>query len=146
MDVLGLLAIFGLGAFELWAAIPAGMALQLHPVTIVVTTTLGAIAGIVLVTLAGERARVWLERWLSRAAGTNGQGRVARVWTRYGVVGLGLLSPLLVGAPIGTIVGMTLGAPMGRLLFWMSLGAALCSAGLTLIGMMGLMGWQSLGQ
>jgi hypothetical protein len=40
---------------------------------------------------------------------------------------------------------MTLGVPTGRLLFWMSLGVALCSAGLTLAGTLGLIGIQALG-
>jgi len=44
---------------------------------------------------------------------------------RYGVVGLGLLAPLLVGAPLGTVVGISFGAPADRLLLWMSLGPLL---------------------
>jgi hypothetical protein len=144
MDVLSLLTIFGLGAVELWAAIPTGLALQIHPVVIVMTSTLGAVLGIVVVSAAGERVGTRLLTWFGGARGERNDGRIGRVWARYGVIGLGLLSPLLVGAPIGTAVGLTLGAPAGRLLLWMSVGAALCSAGLTLACTLGLVGLQAL--
>ncbi len=145
MDLWSLLAVFVLGTCELWAAVPVGLALQLHPVTISTTAALGAIAGIVAVAVAGERLRKRLLRWRRGTGENRAPGRIARLWTRYGVVGLGLLAPLLVGAPLGTALGMTLGAPTGRLLFWMSLGAVLCSAGLTLVCTLGLVGLTALG-
>jgi hypothetical protein len=144
VDLLSLLAVFGLGAVELWAAIPTGMALRLHPITVGTTASLGAVVGILAVWLLGERLRTWVLRWSGGATGGRYHARIARFWTRYGVVGLGLLSPLLVGAPLGTAVGMTLGAPTGRLLFWMSFGAVLCAVSLTLAGTLGMIGFASL--
>jgi hypothetical protein len=144
MDLLSLLAVFGLGAVELWAAVPAGLALRLHPLTIGATATLGALVGILVVGLLGERVRAGLLRWLGGESGGRYEGRIARLWARYGVVGLGLLAPLLIGAPLGTALGMTFGAPTGRLLFWMSVGAVLCSVSLTVAGTVGLIGLQSL--
>lgn len=144
MDFLGLLAVFGLGTFELWVAVPAGLALQLHPITTGSVAALGAILGIIAVGLTGERLRAWLLRGTT-PGGAGRHERIVRFWIRYGVVGLGLLGPLLVGAPLGTALGLSLGAPTGRLLFWMSLGAVLCSVILTTAGTLGLMGVASLG-
>lgn len=143
MELLSLLAVFGLGAVELWAAVPAGLALRLHPVAIGCTAALGAILGVMVMGLMGERVRLWLlrRRGLERRAR---QGRIMDFWLRYGVIGLGLVAPLLVGAPLGTAVGMSLGAPTGRLLFWMSLGAVLCTVMLTVAGTLGVMGIESL--
>ncbi len=146
MELLSLLVVFGLGAVELWAAVPAGLALQLHPITIGTTATLGALLGILAVGFMGEGVRTWLLRWLGSESEGRLQGRIDRLWTRYGVVGLGLLAPLLIGAPLGTALGMALGAPTSRLLFWMSLGAVFCSLSLTVAGTFGLMGLQSLRQ
>jgi len=144
MDLLSLLAVFGLGAVELWAAVPAGLALRLHPVAIGCTAALGAVLGIVAMGLMGERVRLWLLRRRGSERSRARQGRVMDFWLRYGVVGLGLTAPLLVGAPLGTAVGMSLGAPTGRLLFWMSLGAVLCTVMLTVAGTLGVMGVESL--
>jgi hypothetical protein len=143
MDLLSLLAVFGLGTVELWAAIPAGLALKIHPVTTGSVAALGAVLGILAMGFMGERARLWLLRWARRNSGER-HGRIARFWVRYGVIGLGLFGPLLVGAPLGTAVGISLGAPTGRLLFWMSLGAVLCSVVLTSAATLGLMGVESL--
>jgi hypothetical protein len=144
MELLSLLAVFGLGAVELWAAVPAGLALRLHPIAIGCTAALGAVLGIVAMGLMGERVRRWLLRWRGLERSGARQGRLTRLWMRYGVIGLGLAAPLLVGAPLGTAVGMSLGAPTGRLLFWMSLGAVLCTVMLTVAGTLGLVGLESL--
>ncbi len=144
MELLSLLAVLGLGAVELWAAVPAGLALRLHPLVIGCTAALGAVLGILAMGLMGEHARLWLLRRRGAEDGNRWYGRTRELWLRYGVVGLGLTAPLLVGAPLGTALGLTLGAPIGRLLFWMSLGAVLCTLLLTIAGTLGLIGLQSL--
>jgi len=55
-----------------------------------------------------------------------------------------MLAPLLVGAPFGAALGITLGASVKRLLLWMSLGIVLWSTVFTLIGLLGLAGIEEL--
>lgn len=141
--IIKLLTVLGLGAIELWAAIPAGFALKLHPVTIGITAAIGAMLGGVVVMLLGERVRSWLMRRHSRKD-DKGQRRIHHIWHRYGVIGLGLLAPLLTGAPLGVALGLTIGAPSGRLLFWIGIGIVLWSAVLTLVGALGVAGIESL--
>ena len=143
MDILlKVLTVFGLAAVELWAAIPAGLALDLHPVLIGVVSAAGAILGVIVILVLGERVRSWL---LRRRGGEKRQhGRIYRIWVRYGVVGLGLLAPLLTGAPLGTALAIAFGAPPGRLLLWMSVGIAAWSALLTTAAALGLAGIESL--
>lgn len=145
MDVvMKMLAVLGLGVIELWAAIPAGLALQLHPLLTGIMAALGSIIAAVVVALLGARARHWIMHWRGRDA-IKPDSRIRRIWIRYGVVGLGLLSPLITGAPLGAALGVTLGVPTGRLLLWMSAGIALWSGILTLASVLGLAGIQSLG-
>jgi membrane protein YqaA with SNARE-associated domain len=143
VEVIKLLTVFGLGVVELWAAIPTGLALQLHPVAVGFAAALGAVVGTLAVVLLGKHLRAWLLRGHGKE-GDRQHGRIYRIWERYGVVGLGLLAPLLVGAPLGTALGLALGAPPRRLLFWMSAGIVLWSTALTLTGALGLAGIQSL--
>lgn len=143
--VMKLLTVLGLGAIELWAAIPAGLALRLHPMAVGITAAIGAMVGALVVVLLGERVRTWLVR---RRGGKEGKERhrlIYRIWHRYGVIGLGLLAPLLTGATLGAALGLTLGVPAGRLLFWISLGIVLWSIGLTLAAALGLAGIEALG-
>lgn len=142
--VMGTLTVFALGAVELWAAVPAGLALRLHPLIAGGAAAAGAITAALVVMVLGERVRSWLLLRIHRGSEIGRHGRLYRVWTRYGVIGLGLLAPLLVGAPLGTAMGIALGAPAGRLLVWMSLGIALWSGLLTAAGTLGLAGIEGL--
>ena len=141
--LLKVLAVLGLGAVELWTAIPAGLALDLHPLLIGIVSAAGAILGVLVILVVGGGVRTWL---LRRFGGGEKRehGRIYRIWVRYGVAGLGLLAPLLFGAPLATALGVTLGAPAGRLLLWMSLGIAAWSALLTVAGALGLAGIEAL--
>lgn len=140
-----LLTVLALGAFKLWAAVPAGFALDLHPLVTGLVTASGALMGTLVILLVGESVRT---RLLGRQGGNEKRerGRIYRIWVRHGVVGLGLVAPLLLGASLGTAVGVTLGAPARRLLLWMSLGIAAWSVLLTLAGVLGLAGIEALAQ
>ncbi len=145
MEMMKLLAVLGLGAIELWGAIPAGLALRLHPLAVGIAAATGAMLGALIVVLLGERARAWLARHHGRRDEQRRPGPIYQIWYRYGVIGLGLLAPLLTGAPLGVVLGLALGAPAGRLLFWTSLGIIFWSTALTLAGALGLAGVEMLG-
>lgn len=66
------------------------------------------------------------------------------IWNKYGIIGLGLLSPLLFGAPLGAALGIGFGVPRYRLLLWMSIGIFIWSIFLTVSGFFGLMSFQSI--
>ena len=88
MDLLlKLLTVFALAAVELWAAIPAGLALRLHPVTVGVTAAAGAILGATVVILAGDRLRAWLARRHDGKSERGRDGLIRRVWDRWGAMG-----------------------------------------------------------
>ena len=139
-----LLTVLSISAIELWGGIPAGLALNLHPLAVGITAAAGAILAVLIVVTLGDRLRGWL---LGRYGGTaegGRAGRIRQVWNRYGVVGLGLLSPLVTGGPLGAVLGLSLGAPARGLLLWMSLGIILWSAVLTGAAYLGFAGVKAL--
>lgn len=123
-----LLSTFALGALDLWVGIAGGLALGLPPLVSGIAATAGGLAGAVLVTAAGERLQSWLygRGWLSRR-----RKRIERVWERYGIYGVALQAPMITGAPLATLVALSLGAPAKRLLFWMSVSVVIWGAALT---------------
>jgi hypothetical protein len=143
-QLLKILSVFALAIVELWAAIPAGLALELHPLLIGVIVSAGAIFGTFLVIFLGKRLRTWLVTRYSARATNNKPGLIHRIWHRYGIVGLGLLAPLLTGAPLGAALGVASGAPAGRLMAWMSLGIILWTSILTMLASLGWAGIKSL--
>jgi len=136
--------VFGIAALELWASIPTGFALKLNPILNCGATILGASTGVIIVIALGERARNWILRRRKLENPDQEKGIIFRIWQRSGVIGLGLLAPLLVGAPLGAAIGISLGAKPAKFLFWMIIGIVLWSAGLTIAGVLGIQSFSAL--
>lgn len=140
MDIItGTLLVFGAGILELWAAIPIGLAINLNPVIIGTASALGAILAAFLVTTAGDSIRERVIKWRYGENKDLKSSKYHKIWNKYGIVGLGFLSPLLFGAPLGAALGIALGARKKPLLIWMSIGIIIWSAALTAAGFLGLM-------
>lgn len=77
--------VFGLGAVELWVAIPAGFAMKLSPSVTAITAASGAILGSLIILNIGERIR---NRLLKRITGEDKRSKyMHRISARYGVIG-----------------------------------------------------------
>jgi hypothetical protein len=127
MSLPALISVFGIAFFSLWASIPAGIALGQPVVAVILTAALSYAAGVGLIVVIGQPLR---ERILKRFGGKNAgdpNSRIRRIWDRYGLVGLALVSPMTVGAHFGAIIGLSLNAPPRRLFVLMSLGGLLSS-------------------
>jgi hypothetical protein len=131
LDLPAIASTFALAFFSFWAAIPAGLALGLSPVAVIVTTSISYASGVVLIALVGGKIRDWVIQRMSKKGDPEPAGWLRRVWDRFGMIGLGLAAPLTVGAQIGAAIGLALGAPPRRLTLAMSLGALAWSIGLT---------------
>ena len=144
MDIItSLIAVFGASIIELWLGIPLGFFLNLNPVLIVIISAAGSILSAYLVIILGEGIRKRFIKWRYGEQLIK-KGRIYDIWNKYGIIGLGLLSPLLFGAPIGAALGIGLKAPRYRLLSWMSIGIVIWSIILTTSGFFGLMSFQSI--
>ena len=141
--ITSILAVLGACILELWLGIPLGFFLNLNPMLIVIISSAGSILSAYLVIILGEGIRKWFIKWRYGDQSIK-KSRIDDIWNKYGIIGLGLLSPLLFGAPLGAALGIGLGAPRYRLLSWMSIGIVIWSIFLTSAGFFGLMGIQSI--
>ncbi len=100
-------------------------------------TVAGSLVGVTAMALAGDaaRSRILRARHIEVGART---GRIYRIWTRYGVPGWGLTSPLVFAPAMGTAIAIVLGAPRDRLWAWMCLGVMLWTSLLVGAGALGL--------
>lgn len=138
MNLESILIIFAASVVELWLAIPLGLLMDVNPIIITIVASAGAIMAAVVVTFLGENLRTRFIRWKYHDEKALEKSRLYEIWNKYGVIGLGLTSPLLFGAPLGAAVGIALGADKNRLILWISIGIVLWSIGLTVAGTMGL--------
>jgi hypothetical protein len=139
-----LLPVFALAVVEIWAAVPAGLALGQSPAIVWATTVTGSVIGVTIVATAGSALRTWLARRGHRRL-TSGTGRLSRLWAAYGVIGWGLLSPLFMAPAMGTAVALVLGAPRRRVLIVMCTGVLIWTTLLVAAGTAGIEVLRTLG-
>lgn len=139
MNLETIIILFAASMVELWMAIPLGFVMEVNPLLIAIVSAAGAILSSFFVIILGDNLRNRFLKWKYEDEQALEKSRLYEIWNKYGVIGLGLLSPLLFGAPLGAAVGIALGAGRERLIIWMSTGILLWSVGLTLAGFMGLL-------
>lgn len=129
-----LLSAAACGAIDLWFGLLVGLASGLSPIASGAAATVGGLAGAALVALAGGRLQRWAHSrgWLAKR-----RERLERIWNRYGILGVAFQAPMLTGAPLGTLIALSLGAPAKKLLFWMSVSVILWGTVLTGATVMG---------
>lgn len=144
MNVESIIIVFAAGIIELWLAIPLGLIMELNPIITAIASAAGAILAAASITILGDNLRNRFLKWKYGDEKALEESRLYKIWNKYGVIGLGLTSPLLFGAPLGAAVGIALGAEKKHLLLWMSVGIVLWSAGLTVAGVMGVLTFESM--
>jgi len=103
--VLKLLTVAGLATFEMYAAIPAGFAFGLSPWSIFLASLTGGLAGAFAATFFGDRIRTFFHKNRPPKEETKRHPVITRIWSKYGIAGLGFLGTMTVGAPISIAVG-----------------------------------------
>ena len=105
------LTVAALASFEIYAAIPAGFVFGLSPWLIFLASVIGGLAGVFVAAFLGDRIRRFFDKGKKKEPKPQ-TGLVYRIWNKYGIVGLGLLGTITVGAPISLAVGIGFKAPL----------------------------------
>ncbi len=136
---LKILTVAGLATFEIYAAIPAGFAFGLSPWIIFFASLAGGLAGAVVAAFFGDKIRAFFHKKKpTKSEETKKHPVITRLWNKYGIVGLGVLGSITVGAPISIAVGTGLNVNLKKLLFWCCLGVLIRCCLFTVIGYYGL--------
>lgn len=132
--------IFGMAWFSFWTAIPTGLVLGLHPIAVILVTSISYVSGILICVVPAQSVRQWVTKRFSKKLEDNikHEGLIIQLWKRYGVIGFGLIAPMTTGAQLGAIIGIALNIPRKRLVVWMVVGVVAWSIGLTLITLTGV--------
>jgi membrane protein YqaA with SNARE-associated domain len=132
------LTVAGLATFEIYAAIPAGFAFKLSPWIIFLSSAIGGLVGAFVAAFFGDKIRAFLHKKRPVKDEPQKHPVITRIWKKYGIVGLGLLGTMTVGAPISIAVGTGLNADLKKLLTWCCIGVIARCVLFTIIGYYGL--------
>lgn len=121
------LVLFLLGAtpfFEVVGVIPIGVAAGLPAVPVTIVAFAGNILTIWLLIIMMDRVKEWLRKRKEKKdkdIPEKRQKRAVNLWKKYGLPGLAILSPFLIGSHLGTILAMSFGGTRKRITIWMTL-------------------------
>jgi len=135
-----MLTVAALATFEIYAAIPAGFAFKLNPLVIFTASAIGGLVGVFVAAYLGDKIKTWLQKFrkTSSEKPKKEPGFILKIWEKYGVIGLGLMGTMTVGAPISIGVGVGFNVPTNKMVFWCSLGVLIRCVLFTAIGHYGL--------
>ena len=130
------LTVCALASFEIYAAIPAGFAFGLSPWIIFFASIAGGIAGVFVAAFLGDKIRALAGKYRKRTEKEEKPktGMVYRIWDKYGIIGLGFLGTMTVGAPVSIAVGVGFNAPLKKLITWCCLGVITRCIIFTIVG------------
>lgn len=126
--------------FEVVGVVPLGILSGLHPVTTAVIGFVGNFLTVLLLIVFVDRFKAW---WLKRKEekhdekGEKKQLKARKVWERYGLPGLALIGPFIIGSHLAAFMCMSFGTKRKQvtvwmtvsLIMWTALGASLTGAG-----------------
>lgn len=125
------LAVLILGAIpwiELVAVIPLGIVFGLNPIAVTILGFAGNWVTMFMVIALFDRLQKW---WGKRNSGNPSESkrgkRAKAIWERYGLPGLAIVGPLLIGSHIAAAVAMAFKAPRAAVTAWMTISLAVWS-------------------
>lgn len=114
---------------EIALVIPLGIVWGLSPFWVIVTAFVGNMLTVLALIIGFEKFRVWYaERQEANGkAPSKKSERAKNIMNKYGLPGLALLGPILIGTHIAAFIGMTLGATKKNTTVWLTASIALWS-------------------
>ncbi|ARD47134.1 DNA-binding protein [Sporosarcina sp. P37] len=125
--------------FEVLVAVPFGILRGMNPVAAVLTGFAGNALTILLEIMIFQKLKEWWESRKKTDVKTRSKrtARAERIWQRYGIPGLALLGPVLIGSHLAAFLALALGTSKSRTAFWLLISLVIWSvvfAVLTVIG------------
>ncbi|TDL34356.1 DNA-binding protein [Jeotgalibacillus sp. S-D1] len=123
---------------EIALVIPLGIVRGHSPFLVILIAFLGNMLTVALLVVMFERVK---EYFAKKAKGekpkNKRQQRAARIWNKYGLPGLAMLGPILIGTHIAAFIGMSLGAEKRWTLIWSTISILVWSLIFGIATMMG---------
>ena len=112
---------------ELALVIPLGIVTGLNPVWVVIVGFIGNMVTVLALIIGYDRFKLWLakRRQGKEEKESKRSERAKKLWNKYGLPGMLLLGPILIGTHIAAFIGMSLGASKRQTTIWSVISIAL---------------------
>jgi len=132
------LGLFLSGMTGIVKAIPVGVALGLSIFEIGLYVSLGSIATVFILYFSGEPLKKWITKKWSKEKMEKKKGRFGTLLEKYGVAGVGLLTPGTLGPITSIIIGLVVLKNTAKLMPYLVVGIILWSFALAWLAVEGI--------
>jgi uncharacterized membrane protein len=108
---------------EIAVVIPVGLVNGLNPILVGVFAFLGNLLTVYLLIVFFEKYQQWREK--RKRKPKKRSKRAVHIWNKYGLPGLSIAAPILIGSHIAVIIALLFGAKKILTLFWMTISLGL---------------------
>lgn len=120
------LSVAALASIKVLPGLALAMVYKFNSLEIFLSLSIGGIAGITVFTFLGERIRTWLKRrrkdknkGKDKSINIRKARRILRIWHKYGLLGIAVLTPPMISPPFGSIISVAFRENRGRILLYM---------------------------
>lgn len=108
---------------ELGLVIPLGIIAGMNPLAVMIVGFIGNMVTVVALIIGFDKFKLWLaKRNEGKEKKVSKRSERAKVfWNKYGLPGMLLLGPILIGTHVAAFIGMTLGASKAKTTIWSTL-------------------------
>lgn len=131
------LSIYLVGITGIWKGIPVGIALKANILETATFTALGSITTVIVLFYFGDSVKKWVLKKWSKEKLEAKEGKFSRIMDKYGIIGLGLISPGPFGPITSVIVGLLIVKQTSRLIPYLIIGVIIWSFALTWLAVSG---------
>lgn len=112
--------------FEIALVIPLGIVWGLSPFWVMILAFVGNMITVLALILGFDKFQRWyIKRQEAKGKKPNKRSeRAKRIWNKYGLPGVAMLGPILIGTHIAAFIGMTLGATKKNTTVWLTISIA----------------------
>ena len=114
---------------EIALVIPLGIISGLSPVWVILTAIVGNMLTVLIVIFGFQKVKEWIEARNRKngKAESKRTERGKRIWNKYGMPGVALLGPVVIGTHIAAFIGLLFGANKTNVTVWMTISIVLWS-------------------
>lgn len=108
---------------EIALVIPVGIVWGLSPVWVMIWAFIGNMLTVLALIIGFDKFKDWYnKRQEAKGKAQNKKSeRAKKIWNKYGLPGLAMLGPILIGTHIAAFIGMTLGATKRNTTIWLAI-------------------------
>lgn len=108
---------------EIALVIPVGIVWGLSPLWVMIWAFVGNMLTVLALIIGFDKFKDWYTKRQEAKGKTQNKRseRAKEIWNKYGLPGLAMLGPILIGTHIAAFIGMTLGATKRNTTIWLAI-------------------------